>query len=102
MRQHTLGFGRVTSLRIQPHGRLQEWVAEANGYFKDEGLDYEFVESYYGQTPGYGGQVDATTPPSVTKGAFESYAAGRACEISTACHWAVNMASSAEHGCMWG
>jgi len=23
---------------IQPHGRLQEWVAHENGYFKDEGL----------------------------------------------------------------
>ena len=27
---------------IQPHFRLQEWVAEEKGYFKDEGLDYEF------------------------------------------------------------
>ena len=29
--------------RIQSHGRLQEWVAEEKGYFKDEGLDYEFL-----------------------------------------------------------
>ena len=29
---------------IQPHFRLQEWVAEEKGYFKDEGLDYEFLE----------------------------------------------------------
>ena len=29
--------------RIQSHGRLQEWVAEEKGYFKDEGLDYEFI-----------------------------------------------------------
>ena len=27
---------------IQPHVRLQEWVAEELGFFKDEGLDYEF------------------------------------------------------------
>jgi hypothetical protein len=27
---------------IQPHGRLQEWIADGNGYFRDEGLDYEF------------------------------------------------------------
>ena len=26
---------------IQPHFRLQEWVAEEKGYFKDEGLDYD-------------------------------------------------------------
>ncbi len=30
--------------RIQPHGRLQEWVAEEKGYFTDEGLDYEFAK----------------------------------------------------------
>jgi NitT/TauT family transport system substrate-binding protein len=28
--------------------------------------------------------------------------AGRACEVSAACHWAVGMAASAEHGRMWG
>ncbi len=26
---------------IEPHFRLQEWVAEEKGYFKDEGLDYD-------------------------------------------------------------
>ena len=29
---------------IQPHFRLQEWVAEEKGYFRDEGLDYIFQE----------------------------------------------------------
>ena len=29
---------------IEPHFRLQEWVAEEKGYFKDEGLDYVFRE----------------------------------------------------------
>ena len=28
---------------IQPHGRLQEWIAHEKGYFRDEGLDYEFA-----------------------------------------------------------
>jgi NitT/TauT family transport system substrate-binding protein len=28
--------------------------------------------------------------------------AGRTCDISAACHWAVNMAASGEHGKMWG
>ena len=27
---------------IQPHGRLQEWIADEKGYFREEGLDYEF------------------------------------------------------------
>ena len=26
---------------IEPHFRLQEWVAEEKGYFRAEGLDYE-------------------------------------------------------------
>src|SRR5205814_533515 len=29
---------------IEPHFRLQEWVAEEKGYFKDEGLHYVFRE----------------------------------------------------------
>ena len=29
---------------IEPHFRLQEWVAEEKGYFQDEGLDYVFRE----------------------------------------------------------
>jgi hypothetical protein len=28
---------------IQPYGRLQEWIAHEKGYFRDEGLDYEFA-----------------------------------------------------------
>ena len=30
---------------IMPHFRLHEWVAEEKGYFRDEGLDYEFQET---------------------------------------------------------
>ena len=30
-------------LRIMPHGRLQEWVAEEKGFFAEEGLDYTFL-----------------------------------------------------------
>jgi NitT/TauT family transport system substrate-binding protein len=89
--------------RIQPHGRLQEWVAEEKGYFVEEGLDYQFVPSYYGSTQGYGSvQSGHAAAPEVKSGAFESYAEGRACEVSSACHWAVNMASSTGHGRMWG
>jgi ABC-type nitrate/sulfonate/bicarbonate transport system substrate-binding protein len=32
----------MAKLRIQPHVRLHEWVAEEKGFFRDEGLDYEF------------------------------------------------------------
>jgi hypothetical protein len=30
------------AFRIQPHMRLHEWVAEEAGFFRDEGLEYEF------------------------------------------------------------
>src|SRR5712692_2315221 len=96
----------MSNFRIQPHGRLQEWVAEEKGYFKAEGLDYEFV---FGRRDGAGGvsmhstmQTTEEAPSQVLQGAFESMEAGRACEVSAACHWAVGMAASAEHGRMWG
>jgi len=41
-------------------------------------------------------------PVEAKSGAFETIEAGRACEISAACHWAVNMASAAGRGRMWG
>lgn len=87
--------------RIQPHGRLQEWVADEQGYFRDEGLEYEFVAGgFFGNTGTV--QSAGAHKAEVKDGAFESMEAGRACEVSAACHWAVNMASSAEHGKMWG
>ena len=30
---------------IEPHFRLQDWIAHDKGYFTDEGLDYEFRET---------------------------------------------------------
>jgi NitT/TauT family transport system substrate-binding protein len=89
------------TFRIQPHNRLQEWVAEEKGYFAAEGLDYVFTDSYI---RGAYGAVQTTdeAPAEVKQGAFESMAEGRACDVSSACHWAVNMAASGEHGKMWG
>lgn len=93
----------MSRFRIVPHGRLQEWVAEEKGYFADEGLDYEFVASGGPEVSQNPSVVTAEgAPTEVKRGAFESMAAGRACEISSACHWAVNMAASAAHGRMWG
>ena len=93
----------MSKFRIEPHGRLQEWVAEEKGYFKDEGLDYEFLMSYATQASGYAlVQSTETAAPEVKRGAFENMERGRAADISCACHWAVNMASSSGHGRMWG
>jgi len=91
----------VSKFRIQSHGRLQEWVAEEKGYFKDEGLDYEFIVKPIAT---WSGNVQSTesAPSEVKEGAYESLEDGRGCHVSSACHWAVNMASSANHGKMWG
>ncbi len=91
----------MTKFRIQSHGRLQEWVAEEKDYFKDEGLDYEFIVKPIAT---WSGDVQSTesAPSEVKEGAYESLEDGRDCHVSSACHWAVNMASSANHGKMWG
>ena len=91
----------MSKFRIQSHGRLQEWVAEEKGYFKNEGLDYEFIVKPIAT---WSGNVQSTesAPSEVKEGAYESLEDGRGCHVSSACHWAVNMASSANHGKMWG
>jgi hypothetical protein len=76
---------------IQPHFRLQEWVAEEKGYFAAEGLDYVFQE-----------EVQATDGKIHDKGAkvgaYQSFEAGRSSDVSCACHWTVNVAASSGHG----
>ena len=83
--------------RIMPHGRLQEWVAEEQGYFTTEGLDYEFVYDFSTETSRGSNAAEPSEVKEIRQGAFESMQKGRACEVSSACHWAVNMAASARH-----
>src|SRR3954449_7449604 len=88
--------------KIQPHVRLQEWVAEERGFFTAEGLDYEFhVDGFDMGSAATVGSA-ATAPLSVRSGAFEDMEAGRSTDVSCACHWAVNAAASAQHGKMYG
>ncbi len=67
---------------ISPHFRLHEWVAEEKGYFRDEGLDYEFRAAF----------ETHATPDKV--GAYTSFEKGREANVSCACHWTVNVAAS--------
>src|SRR5580765_6736837 len=87
--------------RIQSHGRLQEWVAEDKNYFAAEGLDYEFLVKPI-ITWSAGAKNVENSPADIQRGAFESIEDGRGCNLSSACHWTVNMAASAGHGKMWG
>jgi NitT/TauT family transport system substrate-binding protein len=76
------------ALRIMPHGRLQEWVAEEKGYFAEEGLEYTFV------TRGdYGIDPSRDDAGQVKSGAYETYEVGRESGVSCACHWVVNSAA---------
>jgi hypothetical protein len=80
---------------IEPHFRLQEWVAEEKGYFKDEGLDYvfrELVQSSDGASQQLGDKV----------GAMQTFERGRKSDISCACHWTVNVAAAKGHGKLYG
>jgi ABC-type nitrate/sulfonate/bicarbonate transport system substrate-binding protein len=80
----------MTKFKIEPHFRLQEWVAEEKGYFRDEGLDYEFKE-FIRSTEG------AHHVTSGHSGAFQSIEKGRESNITCACHWTVNVAASRGH-----
>jgi NitT/TauT family transport system substrate-binding protein len=92
--------------RIHSHQRLQEWVADEKGYFRDEGLDYEFLVRPLNLSTFHPDEASVrsteTAPSGVVRGAFETYESGRDCEVSSACHWATNMASSAGRGWMYG
>jgi ABC-type nitrate/sulfonate/bicarbonate transport system substrate-binding protein len=77
-------------LKIMPHGRLQEWVADEKGYFTAEGLEYAFVAS-----EDYGVHARRRDDAGEIKsGAFETFGAGRdGADVSCACHWATNVAA---------
>ena len=64
----------MSKFLIQSHGRLQEWVAEEKGYFKEEGLDYEFIVK---QIATWSGHVQSTesAPIEMHAGAYESQSA---------------------------
>jgi len=82
----------VTKFVIEPHFRLQEWIAEEKGYFMAEGLDYEFhehVRATGGRHHDMGGQ---------RVGAYQSFERGRSADVSCACHWTVGVAAASGHG----
>ena len=71
---------------IEPHFRLQEWVAEEKGYFRAEGLEYEFRELIR--------STEGKHHNKINEGAFQSIEKGREADVSCACHWTVNVAAS--------
>lgn len=92
---------------IRPHGRLHDWVADEQGYFREEGLEYRLVsdEEREGRTK----EVDPATGAlrEIRSGAYEMYEQGggakgdKPSDISCACHWTVNEAATKSVGRMW-
>jgi len=80
---------------IEPHFRLQEWVAEEKGYFADEGLDYIFRETIR-SSDGKAHDVNGAK-----SGAFQTFEQGRKSDVNCACHWTVNVAAAKGHGKLW-
>ena len=78
---------------IEPHFRLQEWIAHEKGYFADEGLTYEFRELIQSTDGKHHDRGDK-------QGAFQSFERGRQADVSCACHWTINVAASKGHGRM--
>ena len=76
---------------IEPHFRLQEWVAEEKGYFREEGLDYVFQELIKSTDGAHHYRGDRV-------GAMQSFERGRTSDVSCACHWTVGVAASKGNG----
>ena len=57
---------------IQPHVRLQEWVAEENGFFAAEGLEYVFEVDGFAMGSA---SVNPATDGPVRSGALEDMVA---------------------------
>src|SRR5689334_4683371 len=85
------------ALKIMPHGRLQEWVAEEKDYFTAEGLEYSFVIS--GDYGVGAGALQRDGRGEIKTGAFETFGAGRdGADVSCACHWATSTAARERSG----
>ena len=78
----------MSSLRISA---CRNGSREEKGYFAAEGLDYEFRETLTSSARG-GHQLGDKV------GAYQTFEAGRTCNVSGACHWTVNVAASNGHG----
>jgi len=93
----------MTPFIVNPHGRLQEWVADEKGYFKQAGLENYILSAHSLLTKDSPKQVHTGSQVADNKnGAYQTYEAGRDASISCACHWTVNMAASDKHGKLWG
>ena len=76
---------------IAPHMRLHEWIAVEKGYFDEVGLEYELEDQLLSASGERHDLGDRT-------GAYQTFEKGRTCDVSSACHWTVNVAAASGHG----
>jgi NitT/TauT family transport system substrate-binding protein len=91
----------MEKFRISTHGRLQDWIAVEKGYFEDEGLDY-LIDMRVLENADQ--DISSPAHSDVRTGAYELYQgeSGGKQNMSCACHWATNQASTDSAGRMWG
>lgn len=91
----------MTKLRLQRHSRIQEWVAEELGYFKQLGLDYEIAHGQVPTSPAAAtplGLQEAMDEPSAYR---DFLLKSTLTNIASTSHWAVDTAVSAGYGRLW-
>ena len=93
----------MSVLRIERHGRIQEWVAEEIGAFAAVGLKYEIVDSQVDPAalpPVYGKLIDAQS--LAEDSAYRVFVLESADQnvVSTS-HWAVSTAIGSGYGEIW-
>ena len=77
---------------IEPHFRLQEWVAEEKGYFKRRRPRLRLPASSCSRP------TARSTTRATRSAPIRSFEEGRKSDVSCACHWTVNVAASSGHG----
>lgn len=93
----------MSTFVVNPHGRLQEWIAHEKGYFAAAGLaDYELSAHSLLTKDAPKLKHDSAQVQENKSGAYQTYEEGREASISCACHWTVNMAAADSHGRLWG
>ena len=76
---------------IAPHMRLHEWIAVEKGYFEQVDLEYKLEDQLLSASGNRHDLGDRT-------GAYQTFETGRTCDVSSACHWTVNVAAASGHG----
>ena len=71
--------------------RLHEWIAVEKGYFEQVDLEYKLEDQLLSATGNRHDLGDRT-------GAYQTFETGRTCDVSSACHWTVNVAAASGHG----